>query len=140
MKTSNGKKLMAAFGEQTELALEKEALLKILVKQVTTSAPPCKPFKLTEQMVNEIICESDVDGVRYYVVRSIPKLQEKITLSPREQAITKLVAQGLPNKLIAIKLQISPWTVATHLRRIFVKLDVTSRTAMIARLLEENLL
>jgi DNA-binding CsgD family transcriptional regulator len=30
--------------------------------------------------------------------------------------------------------------VATHLRRVFVKMDVTSRAAMVARLVEENLL
>ncbi|NJR74225.1 MAG: helix-turn-helix transcriptional regulator [Scytonema sp. CRU_2_7] len=65
---------------------------------------------------------------------------KKNSLSPREKAIAKLVAQGLPNKLIGINLDISPWTVATHLRRIFVKLGVTSRTAMIARVFKENLL
>jgi two-component system, NarL family, nitrate/nitrite response regulator NarL len=70
----------------------------------------------------------------------LPKFQDKMNLSPREQAIAKLVAQGLPNKCIGIRLQISPWTVVTHLRRIFVKLGVTSRTAMITHLLEKNLL
>ncbi|MBW4609944.1 MAG: helix-turn-helix transcriptional regulator [Hassallia sp. WJT32-NPBG1] len=51
----------------------------------------------------------------------------KINLSLREQAIAKLVAQGLCDKCIAIRLHISSWTVATHLRRIFfVKLGVTS--------------
>ncbi|HAX75116.1 MAG TPA: hypothetical protein DCY88_04575 [Cyanobacteria bacterium UBA11372] len=57
-----------------------------------------------------------------------------IHLSPREQAIAQLVAQGLPNKSIAAILNISHWTVATHLRRIFAKLSVTSRTEMIVKL------
>ena len=30
------------------------------------------------------------------------------------------------------KLALSPWTVSTHLRRIFAKLDVTTRAAMVA--------
>ncbi|HEY9739623.1 MAG TPA: LuxR C-terminal-related transcriptional regulator [Coleofasciculaceae cyanobacterium] len=64
----------------------------------------------------------------------------QIHLSPREKAIAQLVAQGLPNKCIGSQLDISPWTVATHLRRIFAKLDVTSRTAMTTRVLQENLL
>jgi two-component system, NarL family, nitrate/nitrite response regulator NarL len=57
-----------------------------------------------------------------------------------ELAIARLIAKGLPNKCIGDILEISPWTVATHLRRIFVKLGVTSRAAMVARLGEENLL
>lgn len=63
-----------------------------------------------------------------------------VTLSPREKAIAQLIAQGLPNKCIGKHLNISHWTVATYVRRIFVKLGVTSRTAMIALLLQENLL
>jgi len=35
-------------------------------------------------------------------------------------------------------LEISTWTVATHLRRIFAKVGVSSRAAMIARLLERG--
>ncbi|MEG3836791.1 MULTISPECIES: helix-turn-helix transcriptional regulator [Microcoleus] len=64
----------------------------------------------------------------------------EISLSPRERAIAQLVAQGLPNKCIAKNLNISHWTVATYVRRIFIKLGVCSRTAMIALLIQENLL
>ena len=51
-------------------------------------------------------------------------------LSPREQEIARMVAQGYANKTIASVLEISSWTVASHLRRIFVKLQVSSRAAM----------
>ncbi|WP_427157431.1 response regulator transcription factor [Aliinostoc sp. HNIBRCY26] len=141
MKPSNKERLINVSDNETKLAFEKQSLLKDLLTQISDSTP-CKLLKLTEQeqMLNEVIFESDVDGVRYYLVRSIPKSQEKVSLSPREQAIAQLVAQGLPNKLIGIRLHISPWTVATHIRRIFVKLGVTSRTAMIAQLLKGNLL
>ena len=57
-------------------------------------------------------------------------------LTPREHEITRLVAKGLPNKTIAGVLDMSPWTVATHLRRVFAKLGVNSRAAMVARLFE----
>ncbi len=66
--------------------------------------------------------------------------QSEISLSPRERAIAQLVAQGLPNKCIAKSLNISHWTVATYVKRIFLKLGVSSRTAMIAMLIQENLL
>ena len=56
-------------------------------------------------------------------------------LSPREQEIARMVAQGYANKTIASVLEISSWTVASHLRRIFVKLRVSSRAAMVSCLL-----
>ena len=48
--------------------------------------------------------------------------------SPREREVLALLVQGLPNKLIARKLDISEKTVKTHLTRIFRELDVTDRT------------
>jgi len=51
-------------------------------------------------------------------------------LSPRELEIARLVAQAMPNKSIARVLDISPWTIAAHLRRIFGKLHITSRTEL----------
>jgi DNA-binding CsgD family transcriptional regulator len=55
-------------------------------------------------------------------------------LSPREQQIVRLVAKGHGNKTIGSVLDISPWTVSTHLRRIFAKLGVGSRASMVASL------
>jgi DNA-binding CsgD family transcriptional regulator len=57
-------------------------------------------------------------------------------LSPREHEIARMVADGRTNKEIASVLDISSWTVSTHLRRIFAKLDVTTRAAMVARLVD----
>jgi DNA-binding CsgD family transcriptional regulator len=58
-------------------------------------------------------------------------------LSPREHEVARMVSLGYTNKAIAAVLEISLWTVSTHLRRIFMKLSVTSRAAMVARLLAE---
>jgi DNA-binding NarL/FixJ family response regulator len=49
-------------------------------------------------------------------------------LSPREREVLGLVAEGLPNKLIARRLEISEKTVKAHLTRIFAALGVTDRT------------
>lgn len=54
-------------------------------------------------------------------------------LTERELQITALVSQGKLNKQIADQLNISEWTVATHLRRVFSKLGVKSRAAMVYR-------
>jgi len=55
-------------------------------------------------------------------------------LSPREREIARMVALGRTNRAIADSLDISNYTVSTHLRRVFAKLDVTSRAAMVASL------
>jgi DNA-binding CsgD family transcriptional regulator len=52
-------------------------------------------------------------------------------LTGRELQIATLVASGKVNKQIASELHISEWTVSTHLRRIFAKLGVSSRAAMV---------
>jgi len=56
-------------------------------------------------------------------------------LTARELQIAVLVGQGYQTKRIAHKLQISEWTVSTHLRRIFAKLGVDNRAAMVGRCL-----
>jgi DNA-binding NarL/FixJ family response regulator len=50
------------------------------------------------------------------------------TLTTREVAILRLVAEGKANKIIAWELSISDDTVKAHLRSIFAKLDVNDRT------------
>jgi DNA-binding CsgD family transcriptional regulator len=55
-------------------------------------------------------------------------------LSPRELQIARMVAGGATNHAIARSLDISPWTVSTHLRRIFAKLSVCTRAEMVAHL------
>jgi two-component system, NarL family, nitrate/nitrite response regulator NarL len=82
-----------------------------------------------------------VDGIDYAVVRCAPEpASARMLLSPREQAIVRLIIKGYSNKTLARVLEISPWTVATHLRRIFAKLDVGSRSEMVAHVLRGNLL
>jgi DNA-binding NarL/FixJ family response regulator len=49
-------------------------------------------------------------------------------LSQREREVLDALVEGLPNKLIARRLEISEKTVKSHLTRIFRELDVTDRT------------
>jgi DNA-binding CsgD family transcriptional regulator len=86
----------------------------------------------------EIILDRTIDAVRYLLIRMAPATPDHAPLSPREQEIVRMVADGHPTKVIAGVLNISCWTVSAHLRRIFMKLGVTSRPAMVARLLEEG--
>jgi len=49
-------------------------------------------------------------------------------LSQREREVLALLVEGLPNKLIARRLDISEKTVKSHLTRVFRELGVTDRT------------
>jgi DNA-binding NarL/FixJ family response regulator len=49
-------------------------------------------------------------------------------LSVRETEVLGLVAEGLPNKLIARRLEISEKTVKAHLTNVFARIGVTDRT------------
>lgn len=54
-------------------------------------------------------------------------------LTPRELAVLGLVAEGLPNKTIAVRLGISEHTVKFHVNAILGKLGVSSRTEAVVR-------
>jgi DNA-binding CsgD family transcriptional regulator len=82
----------------------------------------------------QVLFDIDVDGSRYVLIKSAPPVERcALSLSPREREIVRMVALGRQNKVIAAVLNISSWTVCTHLRRIFAKLGVTSRAAMVAK-------
>ncbi|TMD11623.1 MAG: response regulator transcription factor, partial [Chloroflexi bacterium] len=50
-------------------------------------------------------------------------------LTRRELEVLKLIALGLTNREIADRIRVSPRTVDAHLRSIYAKLEVRSRSA-----------
>ena len=75
-------------------------------------------------------------------VREVDRLRDRRLpggLSERELEVLRLVAEGRSNPDIARALVLSHKTVARHLSNIFVKLDVSSRTAAAAYAHEHGL-
>lgn len=58
-------------------------------------------------------------------------------ITDSELAVARLVAEGLTNREVAERLFVSPHTVSSHLRSVFVKLDINSRLAL-ARIAAEH--
>jgi two-component system, NarL family, nitrate/nitrite response regulator NarL len=112
-------------------------LLDDLIRQLVQYLGHRKPSN-DPSVSEEVILDYNIDEVRYLVVRMPAVTLAHCPLSPREKEIVRMVADGRPTKVIAGVLNISCWTVSAHLRRIFAKLGVTSRPAMVARLLEEG--
>lgn len=87
-----------------------------------------------------VLFDCEVDAIRYMLTCKPIVAETHTHLSPREEEIVRLIIKGLSNKEIAAILEISQWTVATHLRRVFTKLDVCSRAEMVAKVLNQELI
>jgi len=115
-----------------------ESLLRELITQAGNGSEG-SDAEDTNTKKRRIIVDAEVDGVRCLLTRLEKSRASAVSFSPRESEIARMVAKGYPNKTIAAVLEISPWTVCTHLRRIFAKLHVSSRAAMVARLINDGI-
>ena len=98
--------------------------IAMLLKTVSKGGAPIDPYVAPHilGLVNDSI------GRR---AASKPEIPEELScgvLSKRELAILTRVAEGMSNREIAEVLNISQWTVDTHVRHIYGKLSVNSRT------------
>lgn len=74
-------------------------------------------------------------GEAYLQSKLAVKLAQRVheePLTEREEQILKLLAEGKSNRAIGVVLHISESTVKSHMKSLFVKLDVTSRAEAIA--------
>jgi DNA-binding CsgD family transcriptional regulator len=64
----------------------------------------------------------------------LPAVEAWLGLTPREAQVLRLVAEGLPGKHIATRLQLSQQTANGHLRSIYRKANVTGRGELLGQL------
>lgn len=89
-------------------------------------------------------CIRQVHGGRTHIPPGIAeKLADRLPadeLTPREEQVLRLLVQGKPNKLIGAELAIAELTVKTHVKSLFRKLNVLSRTEAVAVAARKGLL
>ena len=105
------------------------------------SSPPDKIIESLKEIltggapVNAHIARQMLDMFAHF---GAPKGEYEITRAEKE--ILHLLVEGEPKKQIAHRLGLSFHTVDTHLRNIYVKLQVHSRSGAVAKTLKERLL
>jgi LuxR family maltose regulon positive regulatory protein len=113
-----------------------------LLEQLVTRDTTAESRSITEEYVRDLL-----DAFRHQdrakETVSLPSSATEALLDPltrREQDVLELLAEGLTNREIAGRLVVAPSTVKQHLKNIYHKLDVHSRTQAVARGREMNLL
>jgi DNA-binding CsgD family transcriptional regulator len=115
-----------------------EVLIRKLVEEARSGPDACAELNVHRK--GQVIVDAEVDGIRCLLTWLERYPPSQVSFSPRESEIARMVAKGYPNKTIAAVLEISAWTVCTHLRRMFAKLGVSSRAAMVARMMDSGML
>jgi len=101
--------------------ISKEATLELLLQSLRRVVDGRKPLLSSPELV-----PSDKQRGRFSTENVLAALTD------REREIMRLVAQGLPNKAIARRLNISHGTIKVHLHHIYQKLEINNRTALAA--------
>lgn len=103
--------------------------VSISIRNVLRGGAPIDPFIarcILKQLSSDTSCEIVYDDF----TSSIKDNQQ--VLSKREYEILQLVGNGLSNKDIATELDLSIYTIQTHIKHIYSKLTVSSRTKAVS--------
>jgi DNA-binding NarL/FixJ family response regulator len=82
--------------------------------------------KVAQALMARVRADADANAVRAEVEAG-EAVQQRPALTPREEEVLRLIAQGADNAAIGLALSISPHTVKQYVTNIFEKLGVRSR-------------
>ena len=96
---------------------------------------------MTPEQAIEYALSEEEPPTKATMSEELPAGNERpVALTPREREVAMLVARELTNRRIAEELVISERTVATHVHKILVKLNLRSRLQIVAWAIEQDLL
>jgi two-component system nitrate/nitrite response regulator NarL len=139
---ANSKKLatrlvfFTAFVEDRDLTtLAAVGACDVISKDVT---PPdlVQTLRQVAEGPRVLALRSSNEGIRR--AQGITADKSLMTLTERERQIIRLVSEGLSNKEIGRRLNISDGTIKVHLHHVFQKLEISNRTVLAAVALSSN--
>jgi ATP/maltotriose-dependent transcriptional regulator MalT len=110
----------------------------LLVRAYDHAHLPGAAFRELVPYIGSLVTLNQTHSIRRHVARAT--IRSSAILSVRECDILTMVGRGLSTKRIAQVLSIAPETVKSHVRRIFMKLDVKTRAEAVSRAGTQGLL
>jgi LuxR family maltose regulon positive regulatory protein len=93
----------------------------------------CNLAPETQSFVKQILTLGDSAGLKSVLKAELTALSTAASITKREQQVLRMVSAGLSNREIAAQFSFSESTVKTHLKNIYRKLGVNSRTRAVAQ-------
>jgi ATP/maltotriose-dependent transcriptional regulator MalT len=103
----------------------------LLRRAYARAATPVAPERDVQSFVGSLLSRWNARNAS--TSASQPKGRVSDTLTARERDVLDMIRQGFANKRIARTLEISPETVKSHLKHIFSKLAVSTRTEAVSQ-------
>jgi DNA-binding CsgD family transcriptional regulator len=110
---------------------------KLAISISATGTPASRDRELPP-FVRSLLSQWDAHDVRDGAAQPGSRISDPLTV--RERDVLAMISQGLSNKRIARALEISPETVKSHVKHIFLKLAVGTRTEAVFRAVSLELL
>ena len=101
--------------------------------QETIGRSSCGPTRRKGEVVSVAPLLVDVRTVEGNGTTKLVPERAMVDLTPREQHVLEALQLGLPNKLIAVRLNLSENTVKMHIQRIMRKCSAHNRTEAVLR-------
>ncbi len=96
----------------------------------------CRVFQFeSDTYKHQSVCAAVLLERQSHVGRGLGGLLDQFNLTPREVETVALLIEGLTSKQIAERMKISPNTVKAFLRIVMVKMDVSTRSGIVGRII-----